>query len=88
MHPLYVLVGVLSAMLAGDTVQLRIKTKARTTGGGTVARSFKYATYSNAQTDPLVVDLGPATCDLYCEATLKQTAGTGRTFPWKLMRVA
>jgi hypothetical protein len=84
----YALVVDLSPMAGGDTVEIRLKSKTRDTGVGSTARTIKYATYSGAQTDPTDKDLGPIACDLYCEATIKQTAGTGRTIPWKLIRIA
>lgn len=83
----YLLVVDLSPMAGGDTVQIRLKTKTRSTGTGSTARTIKYATYTNAQTDPTNVELGPVCTDLYVEATLKQTAGAVATFPWKLLKI-
>lgn len=70
------------AMAASDTLQLRLKTKA----DGTNARTTRYSTQSNDQ-DPDILDLGPVAVNDYVQATLKQTAGTGRSFPWKLVRL-
>jgi hypothetical protein len=83
----YRLVVDLSVLQAGDTVQLRLKTKARSTGTGSTARTSLYATYTGVQTDPVDVILGDLVTDLYVEATLKQTAGVARTFPWKVLRL-
>lgn len=85
----YQLVVDLSVLQAGDTVQLRLKTKARASGAGATARTVRYATYTGVQTDPTDVTLGgDLGFDLYVEASLKQTAGVARTFPWKLLRVS
>lgn len=83
----YLLVVDLSPMQALDTIQIRLKTKIRSTGTGSTARTIKYATYSNVQTDPTNIELGPVCTDLYVEATIKQTAGTSRTIPWKLLKI-
>lgn len=83
----YLLVVDLSPMQAGDTIKIRLKTKIRSTGTGATARTMKYASYSNAQTDPTHVELGPVCTDLYVEATMEQSAGTTRTIPWKLLKI-
>lgn len=77
----YVLVVDANAMANGDVVELRLKTKARS--GGT-SRLAYLATYSNVQSDPIKYSV-PVPANIECQATLKQTAGTGRTFSWALL---
>lgn len=70
-------------MAAGDAVELRIKTKVLS--GGTT-RCVSKATYKHAQSaDDLIKISIPVMSDQEYVATLKQTAGTGRDFPWKVM---
>lgn len=69
----------LAALAAGDTVELRIYGKARSSD---TERLLQRATYGPV---PLVMPLVqgvPTVTPHYYRATLKQTAGTGRTFPW------
>lgn len=74
----------LAAMVNGDTVELRIKEKALAAG---TQRLAWYATYSHAQAAPLAVS--PSLILLHgWDITLKQTAGTGRSFPWSIRKVA
>lgn len=75
-------------MAAGDVVELRIKQRVLT--GGTV-RVVQYQSYAGAQpTDDLIKVSLPVSNDLVeagaVDFTLKQTAGTGRAFPWKVVR--
>lgn len=77
----YVLVVDTNAMVNGDTLELRIKTKAKS---GSTSRLAYYATYVNAQSD-LVKYSVPVPCDVEFIATLKQTAGTGRSFDWNIL---
>lgn len=71
----------LSAMVNGDEVELRIKTKVLS--GGT-SREFWYSVYAHVQGQPNIIT-DPVTSDIEIVATLKQTTGTGRSFPWKLI---
>ena len=77
----YVLVVDTANMALGDVVELRIKTKYTT--GGTSRLAYKQ-TYAHIQSEinkysiPIPVD-----AEIIC--TLKQTAGTGRDFPWNLL---
>jgi hypothetical protein len=80
----YVLLVDLSNMQAADTVELRLKTRVRNTD---TVRLVQYVTKTNAQTDPAAVLLTAEVVLDNLQATLKQTAGTGRTFPWKLLRL-
>jgi hypothetical protein len=80
----YQLVVDLSAMALGDKVELRIKEKALSAGTQRQAVVF---TFANAQTDALFIS--PAVLLLHgWDMTLKQTAGTGRSFPWSIRKVA
>lgn len=77
-----------NAMAGGDTTELRLKENVL--GGGTV-RSAVFFTRSGAAAEAapngLIVIIGPFAFDQGVTATLKQTAGTGRSYPWKLIRV-
>lgn len=77
----YVLVVDTGAMVLGDVLELRIKTIALTAGTERVAY---YAIYAQPQATPIKYSV-PVPADISCAATLKQTAGTGRNFPWKLL---
>lgn len=79
-----------AAMLDGDVLELRIK--ARVLAAGTV-RVVYLATYSGAQpVDDMIKVSVPFANDLVeagaVDFTLKQTFGTGRNFPWKVIRHA
>lgn len=79
----YILEVDLSAMLTGDTVELRVKGK--TLSGGSVTTKVM-ETYYDAQGEPdKVVRSIPVADDLALSFTLKQTAGTGRSFSWKVL---
>lgn len=81
----YILVVDLVNMASGDTLELRIKEKVLS--GGTI-RGLYYQVYSNAQpTDRLIVKSVASPTDLGGDFTLKQTAGTGRNFPWKVLAI-
>ncbi len=70
-------------MASGDTVELRVKGKTLT--GDSVAVKL-LETYSGAQVEPdVIVRSIPVPDDLALVFTLKQTAGTGRSFPWKVL---
>lgn len=78
----YVLVVDCNAMVAGDIVELRIKTKYAS--GGTERQARVY-TLSNAQEDVNFYS-DPIPIDSSFKATLLQTAGTGRAFPWNVLK--
>lgn len=69
------------AMASGDTLELRIYTIVRS--GGTERLAY-IQTFVGAQTDPQKYSV-PVPADVSFKATLKQTVGTGRTFPWKVL---
>ncbi len=72
-----------NAMASGDTLELRIKKKVLS--GGTVRGGY-VVTYSGAQSaDDIIKVSVPITTDVGADFTLKQTAGTGRSFPWKIL---
>lgn len=77
----YVLVVDCNAMVGGDRLELRIKTKALS--GGTQRLAY-IAVYKNAQSTLIKYSVAvPVDTEIQC--TLKQTAGTGRSFPWNLL---
>jgi hypothetical protein len=73
----------LSALAAGEVVELRVK--GTTLTGGTAGQMWK-GTYT-----ALLVNVReaspPVASDISINVTLKQISGTGRSFPWKLLRV-
>jgi hypothetical protein len=80
---IYVLVVDCNALVAGDVVEIRFKTKYAS--GGTERQARVY-TLANVQEDVnFYSDAVPI--DASVKVTLKQTAGTGRVFPWNLLRV-
>jgi hypothetical protein len=80
---IYQLVVDASAMVNGDELELRIKEKCR---AGDTQRLAWFASYAHVQGSPLIVS--PALVLLHgWDVTLKQTAGTGRAFPWSIRKV-
>lgn len=77
----YILSVDLSAMALGDIVELRLKTKVLT--GGT-SRVAYLATYAHVQGQPNVYSV-PVPISWEIIATLKQTAGSSRNYPWELL---
>lgn len=71
-------------MAAGDTLELRIKTKVL---GSEASSSVVWMqSYSGAQpSDDLVKVSFPLRSHSEWVATLKQTAGTGRAYNWKVL---
>lgn len=51
--------------------------------GGTERLLYRFG-YKGLQSDA-IKRLGPVESDISCRVTLKQIAGTGRSFPWKEM---
>lgn len=82
-NKIYVLVVDTGNMVNADILELRIKTKVRTGG---VSRQAYSVSYAHVQGDPNKYSV-PVPADVEIVATLKQTAGTGRVFPWKLLSV-
>lgn len=78
----FVLAVDLANLTGSDSVELRLYGKARS---GDTERLITKATYGPG--GPLVAPLVqsiPVVSPHYLRATLKQTAGTGRAFPWAL----
>jgi hypothetical protein len=71
----------LGAMVAGDTVELRIKTAVLAAG---TVRDQHYLTYVNAVGVPIVESV-PISSNQGATFTLKQTTGTGRSYPWAVL---
>lgn len=80
---IYVFVVDTATLAAGDRLELRIKTKCLT--GGTSRVTYLQA-YADAQpADDAMKNSVPIPSDIEAVFTLKQTAGTGRNFPWKVL---
>lgn len=79
----YVLVVDTNNLVNGDIVILRIYTKYAS--GGTSRIAFE-ATYANDQAMPNIYS-PPVPIDTEIICTLEQTDGTGRDFPWNLLKV-
>ena len=71
-------------MVAGDALEIRIKEKART---GDTQRQLLLATLAGAQSDQLWASPSLILMNGW-DMTIKQTAGTGRAFPWSIRKVA
>ena len=79
----YVLVVDMANLVAGDTVILRIKTKYASGGTSRLAYS---AVFTHAQAEPNKYSVPiPVDAEIIC--TLEQTDGTGRDFPWNLLKL-
>lgn len=74
----------LANLVGGDVLELRIKTKLRTSGG--TSRLAYIATFTNPQLE-LMVYSNPVPSPVEFLATLKQTAGTGRAFDWAVYQL-
>jgi hypothetical protein len=79
----YVLVVDMANLVNGDIVILRAKTKYAS--GGTSRLAFS-ATYAHVQAEPNKYS-PPIPTDTEIIFTLEQTDGTGRDFPWNLLKV-
>jgi len=71
------------AMVNGDVTILRIYTKMLS--GGTERLAYQ-ATFQNVQGVPQKYSV-PVPAHYSFKATLQQTAGTGRSYPWEVMSV-
>lgn len=79
----FILLVDMNALASGDRVELRVKTKILS--GGTTRVAYK-GVYRNAQSvDDMIKISIPIPSDQEAVFTLKQTDGTGRAFPWKVM---
>jgi hypothetical protein len=70
-------------MVNGDLLEIRIYTV--TLSGGALTQAWK-GTYQHNQVNDHKIS-PPIASDQSLKCTLKQTAGTGRAFPWKLLRI-
>lgn len=79
----FVLIVDTSAMVKGDVLELRIKTRVLT--GGTDRLVYISPPYAGVQTGdeagPIKISV-PVPSAFSCVFTLKQTLGTGRAYPW------
>jgi hypothetical protein len=80
---IYVLRVDLANLAAGDIVVLRIKAKARNATDS--ERLLHYATYGPVPPTAKLVDAIPVLATGHFVATLEQTDGTGRAFPWVIL---
>lgn len=79
----YVLVANLSNLAGGDTVEIRIKGKIFSGDGYTTEL---LDTYTGAQAEGQAYARSiPVVSDTLIVVTIKQTAGVGRVFDWKLL---
>lgn len=76
-----VLVVDTGAMVLGDELELRLYTKVRSGGASRIAW---YKVYQHVQGEPNKYS-DPIPANIEVVATLKQTAGTSRNFPWALL---
>lgn len=80
----FLLVVDISALVAADVVELRIYGKARSSDTERLVHRGTYGPIAPAT--PLVMSV-PIMSPHHFKATLKQTAGTGRAFPWAIYEV-
>jgi hypothetical protein len=74
----------ISALAIGDVLELRIYVM--TLSGGTLRLAWKQS-YGPVPPVNLISASPPQPSDQSLKVTLLQVAGTGRSFPWKLLRV-
>lgn len=79
----YVLKVNATNMALGDILEIRLYTQ--DISSGSVLQCFK-GTFANVQTSPIILS-PPVPSDIALKCTLKQTAGTGRTFTWEILRI-
>ena len=81
---IYVLVVDMANLTTGDIVTLKAKVKYAS--GGTSRLAYQ-ATYAHDQAEPIKFS-PPVPIDTEVVFTLEQTDGTGRSFPWNILKVA
>lgn len=74
----------MNAMLNGETLELKIYGKARTTD---TERLMWSGVFVNAQTGAPLPLLPPLVSPHSYRVTLKQTGGTGRAYPWAVYQL-
>lgn len=83
---IYQIVIDINAMALGDTTEIRVKEKAISTGTQRTAETFVLSQAASADSNLWV---SPSLILLHgWDVTLKQTAGTGRAYPWSIRKVA
>lgn len=80
---IYVLRVDLNNLAAGDVLELRVYAKARNATDS--ERQLYSATFGPIAPADKVTDSIPVVAAGHFKATLKQTAGTGRAFPWVIL---
>lgn len=80
---IFILAVDLVNLVNGDVVELYSKTKVRSSGALQIAYKVVYAHTQKR----LNVYSPPIPADVAIDFYLKQTAGTGRTFPWKILGI-
>lgn len=81
----YILKVNMTNMQVGDVVELKIYSKVLSSDTA-VCELFGTFAY-NAVKDSPIVTTTPVTTDTYIKCTLNQTDGTGRNFPWSLLKL-
>ena len=79
----YVLKVNASNMAGGDVTELRVYSEDITSGS--VIQAWK-GTFANVQVNTLKLS-PPVASDISLKCTIKQTAGTGRTYVWEILRI-
>ena len=73
-------------MIAGDTVEIRVYTKAKSTGTSRMVYGPPDTTFSGVQDVPIqIIAAVPCPATQY-KLTLKQTEGTGRNYDWSVLQ--
>lgn len=70
-------------MVGGDVTELRIYAEDITSGS--IVQAWK-GTFANAQVNVLKCS-PPVPSDISLKCTIKQVAGTGRTYTWEILRI-
>ncbi len=73
-----------SPMLSGDTLEIRVKKKVKSGGSSRTVRKWTILG-AEVDTDNQVFYIPPIGSLYQYDLTIKQTAGTGRTFDWQVM---
>lgn len=73
----------ISALAAGEYVEIKVKTITLAAGTSRVYRSAIYS-WLDALVTPSI-DAPPIVSNIEYVVTLKQINGTGRSFPWKIL---
>ena len=79
----YVLCVDTAALVNGETLTLRLKTKILSAGTQRLAYE---GIFLHVQAEPAKYSV-PVPANIEIEATLRQDGGTGRAFPWSLLSI-